>query len=80
VQDDRPVADEVGDCDGVGDVVREGAVAAVGDGPDRAANGGGAVAAGRAELAVGARVQELEGLLETAAVVASPALLVLQVA
>ena len=62
VEDDRLVADEVGDRDGVGDDVGEGSVAAVGDGPDGAADGGGAVAAAGAELAVGAGFQQLEGL------------------
>src|SRR5690348_4200553 len=62
VEDDRLVADEVRYGDGVGDVAREGPVAAVGDRPLRAADGGGAVAAARAELTLGIRFEELEGL------------------
>jgi hypothetical protein len=62
VQDDRLVVDEVSDRDRVGDVVGERPVAPVGDRPDRAADGGGAVPAAGAELAVGARMQQLEGL------------------
>src|SRR5437588_622044 len=45
VKDDRLVVDEVVDEDGVDDVVGEGAVAAVGDRPLGAADGGGGVAA-----------------------------------
>jgi hypothetical protein len=62
VQDDRLVTHEFGDCDRVGDVVGEGSVAAVGDGPLGAADGGGAVAAAGAELAVGAGLEQLKGL------------------
>ena len=53
---------EVIDHDGVGDVVDERAVAAVGDRPDRAENGGRAIAAVGAELAVGAGVKQLKSL------------------
>ena len=54
--------DEVVDEDGVADHVGEGPVAAVSDGPDRAADRGGGVAAGRLELAVPAGFEELQGL------------------
>ena len=59
VKDDRLVADDVAHHDGVGDVVGQRAVAAVGDRPFGAADGGGAVAAAGAEFPVGAGVQEL---------------------
>ena len=62
VQDDRLVPDEVADRDRVGDVVGQGSVAAVGDGPFGAADGGGAVLALGGEFALGAGVKQLEGL------------------
>ena len=74
------MADEVGDRDRVGDDVGQRSVAAVGDGPDGAADGGGAVAAAGAELAVGAGLEELEGLARGDGGVASAALWALQVA
>ena len=54
------MTDEVGDGDGVGDVVDERSVTAVGDRPLGAEHGGRAVAAARAEFAVGAGVEQLE--------------------
>ena len=56
------MADEVGDRDRVGDVVGDGAVAAVGDRPLGASDGRRAVLAGGLELALGAGVQQLEDL------------------
>src|SRR5215469_10000794 len=53
VEDDRFVADEVGHRDGVGDVVDARSVAAVGNRPFGAADGGGAVLAIGGELALG---------------------------
>src|SRR5689334_9819107 len=62
-EDDRLVAHQVVDRDAVLDRVNESPVTAVGGRPDGAADGGGGVASSGSELAVSARVQQLERLL-----------------
>ena len=62
VEDDGLVVDKVADCDRVRDVVGQGAVAAVGDRPVGASDGRRGVFTAGAELALGAGVEQLQGL------------------